>query len=694
MAIRTKNITVCSSVPTGSNGNGQVYYDWVCNSTTEPITDWNINPQNPNFAWSQGNAVPANFSQVITVAELNSIYPDYDSFRFTIEFTNSFPGVSWLAKTCAAITGTIAEGSELNLNLQPAESTTVYYSFQNLGSLPSGSHVIYVKLRAYGIKNGVETYLSQEESMPFASGTITLNVTNGTSTPNSINTDKSTLNLIFNKAGEILSGDTSVLAYSSGVTATLNFTSLSAVASPSGSNTQILIQKNAETDNLAIGTFNGNILTLTSGSVTKDITVNLEVINDATQFSVEKSYFAFTLLKADNLSASGTSNVNNPNALTITVDSYPAFLQTVSLTGNVMSFTSKLAQTLGTGLFSGNIVLKAGSVTKTVSVSINVVEHINHEFSGAPFYFAQDKKKVQINKTDVSAVKVYMKLEMFFSGYGETHQESQTYQLSYFQGKAIFYPGDEVNDFFVKQRNLQDFQQSFTAYQLANVKMTFTEMDADDNILNTFVLNNVKFAPGYTPYCFPFFTDFGVRRFYRESKFAVSADLLGQKPPVMKLLNEIGQTFNNSSAVRTFTFTETDISVYDFSKLKLVPVSAPEKHAVIFWETHNLVFDWLHVNGEFEIPSDFENTLSENVKNGKEEKFDSIQKDTFNINTGWILPEERQLIDELLKSRFVIIETEEKTVKAIPTGKKSTIKSSKKGFEEMILEFKILNDER
>lgn len=162
----------------------------------------------------------------------------------------------------------------------------------------------------------------------------------------------------------------------------------------------------------------------------------------------------------------------------------------------------------------------------------------------------------------------------------------------------------------------------------------------------------------------------------------------------MKLLNEIGQTFNNSSAVRTFTFTETDISVYDFSKLKLVPVSAPEKHAVIFWETHNLVFDWLHVNGEFEIPSDFENTLSENVKNGKEEKFDSIQKDTFNINTGWILPEERQLIDELLKSRFVIIETEEKTVKAIPTGKKSTIKSSKKGFEEMILEFKILNDER
>ena len=93
-------------------------------------------------------------------------------------------------------------------------------------------------------------------------------------------TDKNICNLTFNKAGSILSGDTTVLAYNSGISAQLNFTSLSASVTPSGSNSLVTIAKNSSTNNLAVGVYNGNILTLTSGTVTKDIILNLEVINE------------------------------------------------------------------------------------------------------------------------------------------------------------------------------------------------------------------------------------------------------------------------------------------------------------------------------------------------------------------------------------------------------------------------------
>lgn len=684
MPIRTK--TVCHSTWISSSYSG--YYTTICD--TLPINDWQIYLQNPQFAWNQGNANPSNFSQVITVPELQFVYPNVTTFRFTIELTNSYPSVEWLGKTCNGVVGNFVESQELDLNINPGESTTIDYIFKNLNNLPSGTYNLVIKLRAYG--DGVA--LDTENSMPETTGTISFTVQN-TVTPNSINTDKNICNLTFNKAGSILSGDTTVLAYNSGISAQLNFTSLSASVTPSGSNSLVTIAKNSSTNNLAVGVYNGNILTLTSGTVTKDIILNLEVINDATQFSPEVSIVNFTLIKADNLQANGNVNISNPNNLTISVDSFPNFIENISLQNNVLTFVSKHAQVLGTGMFSGNVVLKAGNVTKNISVVIQVVEQISHDFTGSPYFFALDKKKVELTKVSSNAVKVLMKLDMFFIGYGQTHQEIQTYQLSYFQNKAVFYPGDEVNDFFVKQRKLQDFSQTFDAYNLAIVKMTFSELDVSDAVLNSYLIDNIKFAPGYKPYCFPFFTDFKTRRVFGNSKLCISADLIGQKPELTNLLTAINQNQGSGSKVSTFVFQNPNPDeITDFQKVELIPIPTIQKTVNLFWETHNLVFDWFTCTGNYTIPSDFEHTVAENVGTGKEEKYDTKQTDTFTINTGWILKEEREIIDAIISSNYCIIELPEKTIKAQPTGKKNTLKTSEEGFEEFILEFKVLRDER
>lgn len=668
MAIRTKIETQCSSWITGYDTNGTRIYDRACVNYQVNIVDWNVWPELAKF---DNTTAPASFTQKITVPELQDIYPSYDYFKWKISFNNSSP-VDWVTPQSPSL-----EGDFLNLN--PGETADINYAFKNIATLPNGLATLVVKVQAYGVNGGVETLLQNES----VTGNIEFTKSGASGV---FTTDREVYNLQFNRSTNTLSGDTQIKIYSkTGVSWGAAPFSLGVTSAEVADGTVLDLA-------LASTTFQDGGYTsgfdLMANGQQKTVTVNLEVLNNATQFYVSPSSFDLQLMLADNLNSGGSVIISNPNKLTINLESFPAFLETCAVNGNKVDFTTKKAQELGTGLYSGNIILKSGAVSKTIFVKLSVVEHIKNDFTGSAYYFALDKKAVTLNKVSPTAVKVEMQLDMFFSGYGQNSTESQKYESTYFKNSVTFYPGDEVNDFFLKLRSKRDLFSNFLAYQFALVTITLRELDSSDNVLNTFSVPNLRFAPGYKPKCFPFFTDFGVRSVYEKSQILISADTIGTKPELASL----EAVLNSGANVQTWSKKKTDLT--DIPKIDFIPLPEIAEVAHIFWETHNLVFDWFTASEKHTRPADFDHTISDNVTNGEEEKFGTKQTDTLTLNTGWLLEEETELIDALIASNFCLIYLKGKLYRCLPQTKKNALRDSETNKFSMDLEFKILKDAR
>ena len=291
-----------------------------------------------------------------------------------------------------------------------------------------------------------------------------------------------------------------------------------------------------------------------------------------------------------------------------------------------------------------------------------------------------------------------MVLEMFFQGFGKTYQENQTYTFPFFQGSVEIYPGEEIQDFFIKAIDFIRASNPQNQYNLANVNLKFYEMTDADVIVSNFTLDNVKFAPGKKPKCFPIFTDHSVRSTYPLSLINISVDKLSEKTEIVDLYTQYQlakPAFSNSLGIDNFQFEREKFlqnlenSIISNSKLQLIPLPSVDEVVHIEWENQNLVFDWFTAVRKTKETTEIEHITAES-KLYKEEKFDSSYSKPFTVNTGWIMEEEIDLISDILMSRLCIIHYSGKTVKAFPIGKKNELKDSENNKFSMDLEFKIL----
>jgi hypothetical protein len=350
------------------------------------------------------------------------------------------------------------------------------------------------------------------------------------------------------------------------------------------------------------------------------------------------------------------------------------------------------------GNYSGNIILKSGNVQKIITINLTVLQAIIHDFSGSAYYFAKDPNKVMINKTNAGSAYVKLTLGMYFKGYGKEYQESQVYTFPFFQGSAKIFPGDEVQDFFIKAKDMATSPDPVYEYDLALVTMTFQEMNSSDTVLSTFILENIRFAPGKKPKCFPFFTDFPVRSTYTESIIKISSDRLSEKPDLHILYAQY--TLPKPAFVQKFTVDQYNFLRNEFkpefrtkiisnNMFQFIPLPDPQEVVHIEWENQNLVFDWFTAVAKTKESAEIENVLGES-KEYREEKFDSYYSKPLTVNSGWILEEEIDLVTDLLLSRLCFIYIRGKRWKAYPVGKKNELKDSENNKYSMDLEFKIL----
>lgn len=683
MPIRTKQETqyvlVC---PPGHAGGSAC--STISTIVDVPIRDWKINPPQLNKVWQMGTAAPGQLFQDFTFPELEFVYT-YDNYKFKIKKNIPSGSVDFVNLTSVKLVGDTFNQTNLI-------TERIFCDFQNLDNLSVGNHMQPITIEAYGIDSNnqehfVESYYTE----------ISVTVQAGTG----ISTDKNTYNLAYNKADGLLSGDDKIIVFvTDPVTVTATDPFINLTQDSVNSQRHLKFQNNTVIQNKAVGNYSGTV-TVQIGSAVKTVTVNLEVINDNTIFYVNPSSVNTSLQKNLSETKQFSSNISNPNNLTIVVESKPSFIDTAIITNGILNFTTVNSSSLSVGNYSGEILLRSGSVVKKVTVNISVVQAISHDFTGSNYYFAKDPNKVVLNKTVSSSTYVKMTLKMFFNGFGEQYQEEEEYTFPYFKGSVEIFPGDEIQDFFIKAKDITTSLDPVYQYSLALVEMTFQEMNDLDQVQSTFIIDNIYFAPGKKPKCFPLFTDYPIRSTYSKSIIKLNVDRLSEKDELNKLFAQYTlpkpvhiPKFN----VDQFTFLRSSFKpdlqkkVIVSTDLQFIPLPEPENIIHIEWENQNLVFDWFSASGDVRIPVEIDNVLGESDE-FLEEKFDSVAKKTLTVNTGWILREEIDLITDILKSRLCFVYAEGVRYKVYPITNKNELKDSGKNTFSMDLDFKILENE-
>ncbi|UKB81273.1 hypothetical protein [Chryseobacterium sp. MEBOG07] len=516
MAIRFKTVQVCWWTPNSNNDPSPTY---VCVDQVLPIRDWNATPGQLNKLWTQGT-VATSLYQDITFPELEFVYSyPVNKYKFKIRKISS-AGIDWLSVHSNSF------GNAQEFVLSSNSVVRFFYDFINLDNIPVGTHTIDVFFDAYGINDQ-----NNEVFVENFSTTITLTVKAGTG----ISTDKNIYNLTFNKANNTLSGDEKIIVYSND---SVNFTTsdLFIQISQAGEPGVRLLNflNNSNIQSKSIGNYTGTVI-LTQSNYTKTITVNLDVINDATEFDVNPKNFAITVQKTPGNFKTLTANISNPNNLNILVDLKPTFISEASITNNVLTLKTENSSNLAIGNYAGKVILRAGSRTKEISISLSVIQSIEHDFKNKPYYFAEDPNKATIYKINSTGTYVKMKLEMYFKGYGEEFTETQEGSIPFFKGMAEFYPGEEINDFFIRCRNFKETADIQYLMNLASVKITFSEMNDKDVELSSIILDNLLFAPGKKPLCFPVLTNYKIRRTFPKSEIKLPIDRLSTKSEIEEL---------------------------------------------------------------------------------------------------------------------------------------------------------------
>lgn len=688
MAVRFKERKESVWVPTGqesADGHNEYY------TVTVPIREWQITPENISSNYTPGGNVP-HIKMSITFPELSEWSArDYDNVIYEVDVLYQGTANNWLDfKSPNLIMNRFSGINPINYPME--------VSYRNLSLLPKGIHTASIIIKAYEQKGKEKIFI--ENSPPVR---VNLNVKESTTT---VDIDLVPRNIIFNKSTWKFSGDLPIEISDISFNDVKGWGLFDISLDQSSGKSIINFKPSPDTTELVPympdGIYNWELELLKEGKYYKGIPIIFNLI-DGTQkpdFSLTSTEFDFVISKTLGEQKMGSVSILNPLALPITLGATPSFLENIQIKGNELTFQTKSAEVLDLGKYSGEIVLHSGSVEKRVKINLKVIRNIESDFKDKAYYFALDPNQVKITKTNPKASYVTMILEMYYRGYGKEYRERQEYAQHYFGEEIIFYPGEEIQDFFIHAQEIKFQELMQYQFSMASVNIIIKEFDAEDHELSEARLNNLFFVPGKKPKCFPFFTDFAKRRTFPESKIRINTDALTSK----RAFDEIFSAYSLPKPTLSHQF---EICSLDFERklfnanhqetisageISFIPFPNPPGGRLIhlFFENQNLVLDWLTCTGDYHRKFDF--THITNETNG--EKFGALETETLVLNTGWILREEIELINALIKSSFCFIIIKNKIIKARPMNKKNEIFNTAEQLYSTDLEFNIKQNER
>lgn len=300
---------------------------------------------------------------------------------------------------------------------------------------------------------------------------------------------------------------------------------------------------------------------------------------------------------------------------------------------------------------------------------------------------------------------------MEFSGYGKTFSLTQQYDYVFFEDYAQMNIGEEVQDFFEDIPNLEVLNVSEhkllspkEIFSTTRVNVRAVETNFKGQTFKTHTFNDLHFLPGKKPEAFPFLTRSTLRSTYSDSLVSVCAltqDVknlnLGQIASNLTDLSHI----KNPLGVANFAFrrsvgdqTYGANNVITKEKLSLEP--KPNKHEVLIdaiFQNQNFCPDWFSFAGDYETLLNFEHHIADNILKSEDYKAFVKTKRTLKLNTGWLFPEEIDLLWELIKSPLCYLRIRGQWVRVIPISQKPLSFDSNRNLHSMVVEFQSVSKE-
>lgn len=441
-------------------------------------------------------------------------------------------------------------------------------------------------------------------------------------------------------------------------------------------------------------------------------TINLTVINDTTAFHIDKKEFKY-LLKTDKKErAEGVFTIKNPNRLTFTINNAD-FLEVTEIKGNgeeevVVKFRSQSSELMTVGEHKGwiKVTSSAGS-EQIVQVLITVQTDIT--FAIKKVYFCLDKELTHIRQTDPQSEFVSVALTMEFNGYGRSFTSTQSYDYVFFEGVATVDIGQEVQDFFrditpsleINTKKLLSPKEIFKA---TKVSAKIKETNFKGVVFKTHTLNDLRYLPGKKPKAYPYLTQSRLRSTYKQSLISVSA--LTQEVRA-RSLGQIGSNLIDLSAIKdplavaifSFLRATADVTygattIIRKETLSLEPKPEPNGTPIsALFQNQNFCPDWFSFAGEYEALVSYEHTLADNVLLSEDYKAQVKSKRTYKLNTGWLFPEEIEVLWELIKSPVCFLRIAGEWLKVIPITQKPLSFDSTRNLHSFVVEFQLSSND-
>ena len=742
MSIRTYTENVCKERPR-TTSRGGTEYEQYCYPEEKPILDWGVSPTAILKEWNPSQPIPS--TELLTVqfpqVDLLTIYKKYKGFRYYARITaNEF--VELIA----------TDGQELDRLPLKAQLQLRYNHFSQLLNIGDTQLKITLGVIATEEKGSSVT----EIDLPTESRevVITLRRTQeGGATPTPQPSERKVLRMTLNHATRELTGDREFSAkpnltsfwglvknskryihlaafpnthpsfYEDHATYDIGLFKVDAYPSPSIDrlvfslsdayrNTGRVEEGGFDFSKTQILSWKDNKIAYPGGILSRFFDIELTVINDATAFHIDKKEFKY-LLKTDKKErAEGTFTIKNPNRLTFTINNAD-FLEVTEIKGNgeeevVVKFRSQSSELMTIGEHKGwlKVTSSAGS-EQVVNVEISVQTDV--AFATKNVYFCLDKELTHVRQTAAESEFITVALTMEFNGYGRSFTTTQSYDYVFFEGVATMDIGQEVQDFFrditpsleINTKKLLSPKEIFKATKVSAV---IKETNFKGAVFKTHTLTDLYYLPGKKPKAYPYLTHSRLRSTYKQSLISVSA--LTQEVRT-RSLGQIGSNLIDLSAIKdplavaNFSFlrataNETYGATAIISKetLSLEPKPEPNGTPIsALFQNQNFCPDWFSFAGEYEALVSYEHTLADNVLLSEDYKAQVKTKRTYKLNTGWLFPEEIEVLWELIKSPVCFLRIAGDWLKVIPITQKPLSFDSTRNLHSFVVEFQLSSND-
>ena len=191
-----------------------------------------------------------------------------------------------------------------------------------------------------------------------------------------------------------------------------------------------------------------------------------------------------------------------------------------------------------------------------------------------------------------------------------------------------------------------------------------------------------------------------MRSTYKQSLISVSA--LTQEVRT-RSLGQIGSNLIDLSAIQdplgvaNFSFLRTTAdetygatTIIRKETLSLEPKPEPNGTPIsALFQNQNFCPDWFSFAGEYEALVSYEHTLADNVLLSADYKAQVKTKRTYKLNTGWLFPEEIEVLWELIKSPVCFLRIAGEWLKVIPITQKPLSFDSTRNLHSFVVEFQL-----